>query len=134
MPEDVEKCVCHENLKLEPIYWYILVYIYKKNYAIVFRKSKEVHLLLACCQNQDEKNQRLGLQNRKSEKCLMEPKAALWMRKHPQSIPRAGQIAGMGKRIRASGMLSACIVDAHVDAHAMSAKQPEMSGFSGGSY
>ena len=61
-------------------------------------------------------------------------KAALWMRKHPQSIPKGDQIGGMGKRIRASGMLSACIVDAHVDAHAMSAKQPEMSGSSGGSY
>ena len=43
--KDVEKCVCHENLKLEPIYWYILVYIYKKNYAIAFTKSKQVHLL-----------------------------------------------------------------------------------------
>ena len=40
-----EKCVCHENLNLQPIYWYILVYIYKKNYAIAFTKSKQVHLL-----------------------------------------------------------------------------------------
>ena len=68
------------------------------------------------------------------ELALLQIKAGLWMRKHPQSIPRACRIAGMGKRIRASGMLSPCIVDVHVEAHAVSAKQPKIGAFSGGSY